>query len=115
MFKVIASFTDSSGAPLVSPNLSVRLYDKDRLFDDKLGEVALNADGEAHFLIFVADILSIDSPDERTPDLYFVLKNAGKEIFRSEVFDEVNFEVENPVTGRTEGLTQKFGPFVVDI
>ena len=29
------------------------------------------------------------------------------------LFQEVDFEVEVPVTGRPKGLTKKFGPFAV--
>lgn len=115
IFKVIAKFTDSKGNPITNTDLRVKLFDKDRFLDDKLGEATLDSNGEAHFLVFIADILSIDSPDERTPDLYFVLKKDGKEIFRSETFEEVNFETENPVTQRSEAVTQTFGPFVVEI
>ena len=60
-----------------------------------------------------ADILSFDSMGERTPDLYFVVRKHGKEVFRSEVVAEVDFEVDDPVTGRPKGLTKKFGPFEV--
>jgi len=111
LFNVIASFEDTNGNPLTGPEYSVRLYDKDRYFDDKLGKTGLDADGSASFLISVADIKSIDSPDERTPDLYFVLEKDGAEIFRSEVFENIDFETENPVTGRADSLTKSFGPF----
>ena len=65
------------------------------------------------FLVTGADILSIDSAGETTPDLYFVVRRGGKEIFRSEVFAEVDFQEKDPVTGRAKGLTKAFGPFRV--
>ncbi len=114
MFKVIATFQDSDGSPLSGPDYLVRLIDEDRFFDDKLGSSGLDADGTAEFLIAVADILSFDSPGERTPDLYFVLSKDGREVFRSEVFSEVDFDARNPVTGRADSLTKSFGPFRVD-
>lgn len=113
MFKVIATFTDAHGKPLAGDEYSVTLLDEDRFFDDKLGESTLRAEGAAEFLVAVADILSFDSSGERTPDLYFVVRKAGKEVFRSAVFDEVDFDVTDPVTGRKKGLTKSFGPFAV--
>ncbi len=114
LFKVIAEFKSPDGTPLTGREYSVALLDEDRFFDDKLGDAALNPNGEAEFLVTAADILSFDSRGERTPDLYFVVRKDGEQVFRSDVFDEVDFEIEDPVTGRAKGLTQTFGPFVVD-
>lgn len=113
IFKVIATFQNADGQPLTGGEYSISLCDKDRFFDDKLGASNLSPDGVAEFLIFVSDIISIDSPDERTPDLYFVVSKKGREIFRSDVFPEVNFEAKDAVTGRAKGLTKSFGPFRV--
>ena len=113
IFKVIAEFTDAHGNPLSGDEYSVALSDEDRYFDDKLGEARLSASGIAEFLITAADILSFDSVGERTPDLYFVVRKAGDEVYRSKVFDEVDFETDDPVTGRPKGLTKQFGPFQV--
>jgi hypothetical protein len=113
IFRVIGKFTDEGGEPLTGGDYEVALRDKDKYFDDKLGTAALSPDGEAEFLFSAADILSIDSAGETTPDLYFVVRKNGKEIFRSEVFAEVDFEGKDPVTGRAKGLTKAFGPFQV--
>lgn len=113
LYKVIAAFTDANGSPLRGDGYSVALLDEDRFFDDRLGETRLSADGVAEFLVSAADILSFDSAGERTPDLYFVVRKDGDEIFRSTVFREVDFEVKDPVTGRAKGLTKQFGPFQV--
>ncbi len=113
MFKVIADFKDPNGEPLSGSEYSVTLMDEDRFFDDKLGASPLSDAGTAEFLVAVADILSLDSSGERTPDLYFVVRRDGKEIFRSDVFAEVDFDVKDPVTGRAKGLTKEFGPFTV--
>ena len=115
MFKVIATFTDESGAPLTGSDYSVALMDDDKYFDDKLGSQSLSPDGKAEFLVAVADILSFDSSGERTPDLYFVIKKGQDEIFRSDVFQDVDFDAKDPVTGRAKGLTKSFGPFVVAV
>lgn len=111
VFRAIAKFQDANGDPLTGVDYHVRLLDEDRFFDDKLGSSTLDSDGTAEFMIYVSDIKSIDSPDERTPDIYFVVTKNSREIFRSEVFSEVNFEAADPVTGRPDGLTQTFGPF----
>ncbi len=113
LFKVIARFEDAEGRPFFGSEYEVSLLDKDRLFDDKLGASSISEDGTAEFLFSAADVLSIDSIGERTPDIYFVIEENGNEIFRSEVFEEVNFDATNPVTGRTDNLTREFGPFRV--
>ena len=113
IFKVIGKFTDEDGYPLTGGEYEVALLDEDKYFDDKLGTSGLSPEGEAEFLVTIADILSIDSAGETTPDLYFVVRKDGKEIFRSDVFAEVDFEAKDPVTGRAKGLTKAFGPFQV--
>lgn len=113
IFKVIGKFTDEEGYPLTGSDYEVALLDEDKYFDDKLGTSGLSPEGDAEFLITVADILSFDSAGETTPDLYFVVRKSGKEVFRSEVFSEVDFEARDPVTGRAKGLTKAFGPFPV--
>ena len=113
IFKVIGKFTDEGGLPLSGSEYEVALLDEDKYFDDKLGTATLSPEGEAEFLVTGADILSIDSAGETTPDLYFVVRRGGKEIFRSEVFAEVDFQEKDPVTGRAKGLTKAFGPFRV--
>jgi len=113
LFKVNVSFQDSEGNPITGKEYTVRLYDEDKYFDDKLGNSQLDINGSAEFLFSVADVFSIDSMDERTPDIYFVVENNGNEIFRSETFPNVNFELEDPVTGRSKNLTMSFGPFEI--
>ncbi len=111
LFKVIAVFEGADGKPLHGDGYKVTVRDQDRFLDDKLGESDLDDQGEADFLISVADVMSFDSLGERTPDIYFVLTLDGKEVFRSDVFPEVDFEAVNDVTGRADALTQSFGPF----
>ena len=113
LFKVIARFENAEGRPFFGSAYKVSLLDQDRLFDDKLGSTSLNEDGTAEFLFSAADILSIDSMDERTPDIYFVITENGNEVFRSEVFPDVDFDTTNQVTGRQQSLTREFGPFRV--
>ena len=49
------------------------------------------------------DIDSIDSRGETRPDLYFVLWRNGEEIFRSEVFENVDFDAIDPGDRQKEG------------
>jgi hypothetical protein len=113
LFKVIARFENAEGRPFTGSAYKVTLLDQDRLVDDKLGSTTLNEDGTAEFLFSAADILSIDSIGERKPDLYFVISENGNEVFRSEVFPEVDFDATDAVTNRKDKLTRKFGPFRV--
>lgn len=113
LFKVIAKFENAEGQPFFGSEYKVALLDEDRLLDDKLGTVSLSEDGTAEFLFSAADILSIDSPGERTPDLYFLITEHGNEVFRSDVIPEVDFDVTDPVTGRQDNLTREFGPYKV--
>ena len=84
IFRVIANFTNDRGEPLEGDAYRVCLRDRDRFFDDKLGETQLTTAGDAEFMVYAADILSFDSARERTPDLYFVLFKNGVEIFRTD-------------------------------
>ena len=115
MHRVIAKFLNAYGGPLTGKGFAVGLRDKDRFFDDKLGVSTLNTEGEASFMFSPTDILSIDSIGETQPDLYFVVWKDGVEIFRSEVFENVDFETEDPVTGRRDDMTKSFGPFRVRV
>ena len=113
LFKVIARFENAEGQPFFGSEYEVTLLDEDRLFDDKLGSVSLSEDGIAEFVFSVAEIFSVDSPGERTPDLYFLITEHGNEVFRSEVIPEVDFDATDPVTGRQDNVTREFGPYRV--
>ncbi len=115
LFKVLVSFTNLEGNPLTGSSWRVKVRDQDPLFDGTLGEARLDENGGAGILISVADISSLDSPGERTPDLYFVLYHQGKKFFTSGVTENVDFEQINPATQRaTANTTQSFGPYKVD-
>lgn len=113
LFKVIARFENAEGRPFTGSAYKVALFDQDRVLDDKLGSATISEDGTAEFLFSAADILSIDSIGERKPDLYFVITESGNEVFRSEVFPEVDFDATDPVTKRQDNVTREFGPFRV--
>lgn len=113
LFKVIARFENAEGRPFTGSEYEVTLLDHDRLLDDILGSTSLGKDGTAEFLFSASDILSIDSVGERTPDIYFVITEHGNEVFRSEIFPDVDFDATDPVTGRQDNVTKEFGPFRV--
>jgi len=114
LFRAIASFVDGDGSPLRGEDgWTAGISDEDVLADDCLGEVGLDADGRAAFLLSVADIKSVDSPDERRPDLFFTLYRNGREVFRSAVIEDVDFESLHPVTGEPANITREFGPYTV--
>ena len=111
LFCAIASFTNESGQALSGGGWTASVSDQDALLDDCLGTVKLDSEGVATFLLNVADIKSFDSPGERTPDLYFTLFREGEEVFRSEVFKDVDFESLHEVSGDPVNITRQFGPF----
>ena len=69
---------------------NVKLYDKDLIADDYLGEA--NPDSEGNVLIkFDLDkIKSADSPLEQFPDLYFKVFKNGTACFESPVLDNID-------------------------
>ena len=113
LFKVIARFVNADGQPFFGSEYKVTLLDEDRFFDDKLGSVSLSEDGTAEFVFSASEMFSIDSLGERTPDLYFLITEHGNEVFRSEVIPEVDFDSNDPVSGRQDNTTREFGPFQV--
>ena len=115
LFRAIVQFLDPDGRPLTGKAWVARVFDSDCLADDRLGQSALDDQGRAAFLIPVADIMSLDSPGERMPDLYFRLFLDGAEVFRTQVIEDVDFERLDRVSGDPSDITQEFGPYVVPL
>jgi hypothetical protein len=115
LFCAIVKFEDSGGQPLTGPDWAVVARDRDALRDNTLGEASLDEQGQARILIAVTDVMSADSPGERMPDLYFSLRLRGREVFRSEVEIDVDFESLDPVSGDPVRITREFGPYRVDV
>jgi hypothetical protein len=105
----------ANGEPIsgASGQYSVKLYDKDPLRDDELGTPRLDADGRVHCTFDLYDIVSADSPLERKPDLYLVLYERDKEVFRTPVFWNLDFEKRDPATGKMTAVTHDLGTFAV--
>ena len=112
--RVWARFVDkTSGAPLSGERYRARLLDQDLLRDDQLGESWLSGVGEAEFMFPLSDFRGLDTLTEDRPDLYVVLLDQGREVFRSAVSRDVDFLSRDPVTGRWNQLTQDLGTFRV--
>lgn len=73
--------------PLHGNSYKVRLYDKDVIDDDYLGESGVT-DGLASFTITKKDFSSPLRLDDK-PDFYFAVYHQDKEIFRSKVIADV--------------------------
>ncbi len=113
LFCAIANFTDEDGKPLRGNGWTATVSDQDAMLDDCLGKVKVDGHGRATFLLSVADIMSLDSPGERNPDLYFTLFRDGEAVFRSKVSENVDFEYLHKVSGDPVKITQEFGPYKV--
>ena len=115
LFRAIVQFLDPHGQPLTGSQWQARILDRDILLDDRLGRSSLDEHGKASFLIPVSDIMSGDSPGERDPDLYFRLFLDEREVFRSEVIEDVDFESLDEVSGEPTQISREFGPYVIDL
>src|SRR4051812_2051703 len=90
LVKVSAKIIDKkTGNPFDSKGLRFKLFDKDLLMDDFLGESTVNENGEVSVTFDIKEISSFDSPFETKPDLYFILYNYGQIIHKSKVLDNV--------------------------
>ncbi|HMF12341.1 MAG TPA: hypothetical protein VKE94_08545, partial [Gemmataceae bacterium] len=105
----------SDGKPIsgASGQYSVKLFDKDLLQDDELGEPRLDAAGRVQCTFDLHDIVSVDSPFESKPDLYLVLYERGHEVFRTPVFWNLEFEKSDPASGTKEPVAHDLGTFAV--
>lgn len=92
LITVKARFIDKvSGTPLSSDGIVVKLFDKDIVNDDFLGESKLNDNGNISIQFDLDHAQSFDSPGEDKPDLYFSLYKYGHLLFQSEVIENVDF------------------------
>ncbi len=76
-----------TGAALSGATVLVRLFDKDPLADDFLGEAKPDAEGNVTIKFDIDKVKSADSPLEQFPDLYFRVYREGKEFFESPLLD----------------------------
>jgi Zn-finger nucleic acid-binding protein len=89
----------ADGQPLAgtSSRYVVRLFDKDPVTDDLIAEPRLDAEGRVSCTFDLYDVATADSPLERKPDLYLVVYEGDREIYRTPVIPDLDF------TPTTEG------------
>lgn len=87
--KFIAQGSDTA---LTGSSYRVKLFDKDFIGEDHLGESGLDANGIAT-IKFSHRSFGEWNNLEKYPDFYFVLLKDGQQIFKSEIME--NFDLEN--------------------
>ena len=109
MIRFIAKGSDT---PLTGAEYRVKLFDKDIIGTDHLGESSLDANGVARISFSHAAFGEWNNL-EKYPDFYFTLEKGGTEIFKSEVMVDVNIEtIEQFRMG--EGEVVDLGTYLVE-
>jgi hypothetical protein len=107
--RIIAKGSDT---PLTGEAYKVRLFDKDIFDDDYIGESGLDANGVAH-ISFTHDAFDDLGDLETRPDFYFVVVKDDKQIFQSQVMQEIDLEaVQQFKMGKGEVID--LGTFLVE-
>jgi hypothetical protein len=101
-----------SGTPFKGDTISVKLYDKDPLSDDFLGEAKPDETGEVTIKFDLNKIKSADSPLEQHPDLYFRVYKNGTQYFESPLADNIDIEQEGDFSF-TEGEIIDLGTYLI--
>ena len=112
-FEVTARFIrKGSDTPLTGSAYRLRLYDKDIVDADFLGESALDENGVVK-ISFSHSAFGEWNKLEQYPDFYFVLYEDGELIFKSKVMEDIDVEfLEQFKMG--EGEVVDLGTFLVD-
>jgi hypothetical protein len=90
----------------------VKLFDKDIIDDDFLGQSRIQEDGSVSISFVPSDFSSLDSPGEKYPDLYFTVYKYGKLVYKSTVLKNVDFN-RYAISDPLKGLTFDLGTFVI--
>lgn len=84
--------TKGNDKPLYGDVFTVRLYDRDIIDDDYLGESRLDEDGHIR-IAFAHDAFVNDAAfKEAKPDFYFVVLQNGQSVFTTKVLEELSIE-----------------------
>ncbi len=84
--------TKGNDKPLYGDDFTVRLYDRDIIDDDYLGESRLDEQGHIR-IAFAHDAFVNDAAfKEAKPDFYFVVLQNGRSVFTSKVLEELSIE-----------------------
>ncbi len=109
---IIRFITKGIDAPLTGKDYRVRLYDKDFVGVDYLGESSLDSNGAA-LIRFSQRAFGEWNNLEQQPDLYFILFRNETEIFRSIVMQDLDLTtLEQFKMG--EGEVIDLGTFLVE-
>ena len=100
------------GTVLTGSSITVKLYDKDPLTDDYLGEGSPDEAGNVLIKFDLDKIKSADTPLEEFPDLYFKVFKNGTHYFQSPVLDDINTETEGEFNF-TEGKVIDLGTYLI--
>ena len=101
-----------TGTPLAGDSISVKLYDKDPLSDDFLGEAKPDQEGNVMIKFDLDKIKSADTPFEEFPDLYFRVYKGTTQYFESPLVDDIDTDKEGEFSF-TEGKVIDLGTYLV--
>ncbi len=100
-------------APLTGNDYVVRLYDKDVVDNDYLGESLLDEEGRIRITFAHDAFVNEAAFHEAKPDFFFVILNKNKIIFTSKVLEDLSLkDLERFKMG--EGEWVDLGTFLVD-
>jgi hypothetical protein len=107
--QVVAKLIDkNSGHPISGDGTVVKLYDRDIITDDFLGECKVSEDGAIKISFLPSDFSSQQTFGEKFPDLYFTVFKYGALLYKSKVMH--NFNLDDPSHVNTEeGKLVDFG------
>ena len=105
-------FKHSSDA-VYGSDYTVRLFDKDPISDDFLGESTPDKEGKVHFKINPSLYRSEDSPLENKPDFYLIVLKNSNEIFRTPVALNIDLK-EDGNFNFTDGEWVDMGRFLIE-
>lgn len=100
--------------PLYGDAFTVRLYDRDIIDDDYLGESRLDEDGHIR-IAFAHDAFVNDAAfNEAKPDFYFVVLKNGQSVFTTKVLEELSIE-DLQQFRMGEGEVLNLGTFLISV
>ncbi|MBC8111792.1 MAG: hypothetical protein H7Y04_12090 [Verrucomicrobia bacterium] len=101
-----------TGNPVRGVSFLAKLYDKDIFEDDFLGECEPDENGQVSFTFNPEIFADLDSLMEKEPDLYCVLFEDSKLIFRTKLIPDLAIP-QNADFNANSGQTYDLGTFIV--
>lgn len=98
--------------PVSGSSVLVKLYDRDPIEDDFLGEATPDSEGNVLIKFDLDKIKSADSPMEQFPDLYFKVYKSGNQYFQSRLLDDLDTGSEGSFSF-TEGKVIDLGTYLI--